>query len=378
MPGSRQGYNISGEATYNSSYYGLKATVGYQNHNLFRGAERFDISLTGGYEFYNDRTVANAFEIGGATSITFPRFLTPFAVDRANRLYRPQSKMEISINYQHRPIYHRTISGANITYSWSDGRYNSYSVRPIETNLVRVSYVDAGFLSGITNQYLRESYRSQIINAISASYVHNNPKRNAMGNTLVFRLNLETAGNLSALVAGAVAGKKDYYDPLLIKYDERGDVLPQTPQKLYMIFKVPISQYARIDASISNKIMLGRTMAFVWRVFTGVGIAYGNSTSLPMDRLFYVGGANSMRGWLVRTLGPGSQKMPSGSYASQLGNLRLEANAEFRFPLIGSLHGATFLDAGNIWLMNMGGGDDVGMFRLNRFLKEVGDRKSVV
>ncbi len=168
-PAMRQGYTLDFEATTSSAFYALRPTVSYLNRNLFRGAELLNISLSGGYEFNTDETAAkNSYEVGLTASVTFPRFLAPFPIDRAGKLYRPLTRIEVSTNLQRKSKYHRTITGANIGYSWNNGRNTTYTVRPIDFNLVDVSFIDTDFLCSIQNSYLRESYKSQYIAAISA------------------------------------------------------------------------------------------------------------------------------------------------------------------------------------------------------------------
>ena len=119
----------------------------------------------------------------------------------------------------------------------------------------------------------------------------------------------------------------------------------------YTLFGIRYSQYVRTDLSLSRKIMLGEKTAVAGRLYGGIAKAYGNSDAVPFDRLFYAGGSNSMRGWAPRTLGPGSVPDPHSKYPAQLGDMKLEANLEFRFPVWGIVHGATFFDLGNIWYL---------------------------
>lgn len=138
--------------------------------------------------------------MGLTASVTFPRFLAPFPIDRAGKLYRPLTRIEVSTNLQRKSKYHRTITGANIGYSWNNGRNTTYTVRPIDFNLVDVSFIDTDFLCSIQNSYLRESYKSQYIAAISGSYLFNNPNT-GKGNSITVRVNAETAGNLTDALA---------------------------------------------------------------------------------------------------------------------------------------------------------------------------------
>lgn len=357
IPALRQGYKIELKGSTTSSFYGLRATVGYQNRNIFRGAESFDISFSVGYEYMKTPTASqrNAIEFGFSAGLQFPRFILPFRTQRWQSLQMPRTRLEFGINFQDRPYYRRTLSSLAWVYSWNDSRYSSYLIRPIDINVVDMGHVNQKFLDGLQNEYLKNSYKSQFIGGLSFGYVYNNQRKQLGGDATLIRFNFETAGNLidglEHLFSRPVAGK-DYYH----------------------IFGLQYSQYFRSDLSVSRKIMLGQVSALVGRLYGGFGMAYGNSTSIPFDRLFYAGGANSMRGWAPRTLGPGSVPEPTDAvYPSQLGDMKLEANLEFRFPIWGMFHGATFLDVGNIWFADKRSAPaPEAVFHINNFYKQLG------
>lgn len=370
-PAMRQGYTIDFEATTSSAFYALRPTVSYLNRNLFRGAELLNISVSGGYEFNKDESaVKNSYEFGVSASITFPRFLAPFQIDRAGKLSRPLTRLELSTNVQRKSKYHRTITGANLGYTWGNGRRSTYTVRPIDFNLVDVGYIDPEFLCSIQNTYLRESYKSQYIAAISGSYLFNEPLTRR-GNSITLRVNAETAGNLTDALAHWLSSPVTEQ----VNTDDCGasGVAQTRTETFYKVFNIRYSQYFRIDGSIANTVPLGFKTAIAYRFYGGIGLPYGNSSTLPMDRMFYVGGSNSMRGWPVRALGPGdSPKGRESGFKNQLGNLRLEANFEFRFPIWKALHGAVFFDVGNVWLAGIPGAAPDEVFRFDSFYKELG------
>ena len=355
-PTLKQGFNVELEGSTTSSFYGVSATVGYQNRNLFRGVETLNTSVTFGYEYmkapHTSRRRAN--EIGVTVGLSFPRFITPFHISTRN-INMPRTKVELSFNYQDRPYYRRDLTRATWTYSWRslNGRY-SYQLRPIDLNWIHVGYINQDFFSSLENEYLRQSYLTQAIVGLSASYTYNNQGKNIGGNATLMQANFESSGNLMNLFERAFSKK--------------------TPEGYYNILGVRYSQYVRGDISLSRKIVLGEKTAIAGRIFAGVGVPYGNSTALPFDRLFYVGGSNSMRGWTPRTLGPGNTPEQDTPYPVQMGDMRLEANLEFRFPVWGMFHGATFLDVGNVWYL---GGKKAqvpadGVFHFDRFYKQLG------
>ncbi len=358
-PTLKQSFKIDLEGSTTSSFYGLKATVGYQNRNIFRGAEAFDVAFTAGYEFMKapDARKRRATEFGITTGLTFPRFLLPWRTSRYRSVNQPKTKIELSVNFQDRPYYRRSLSSAGITYQWTNSRYSSFSLRPVDINVVDVSYLDPDFLKDTENLYLVNSYRTQFIAGLTFGYSFNNQLKHLGRNATVIRFNAETAGNLI-----------DGLERLFSTPREAGG------ERYYTIFKIRYSQYFRTDLSLSRKIMLGAKTALAGRLYGGVAMAYGNSNSVPFDRLFYAGGSNSMRGWTPRTLGPGSVPRPDTEFPTQLGDMKLEANLEFRFPIWGIVHGATFFDVGNIWFLKSDPGQysDEAVFYARSFYKQLG------
>ena len=355
-PTLKHGINLELEGSTTSSFYGLSATVGYQNRNLFRGVEMLNAAVTFGYEYMKapntNRRRAN--ELGITAGLSFPRFILPFELSTRN-INMPRTKVELSYNYQDRPYYRRDLSRVTWTYSWRslNGRYN-YQLRPIDINMINVGYIDEGFFASLRNEYLRQSYLTQAIVGLSGSYTYNNQNKHIGGNATLLRINFESSGNLLNLFEKAFSHKtaEDYYNILGVRY----------------------SQYVRGDVSLSRKIVLGERSAIAGRIFAGVGLPYGNSTALPFDRMFYVGGSNSMRGWTPRTLGPGNVPYEETAFPVQMGDMRLEANLELRFPIWEMFHGATFLDMGNVWYLGKDKAEvpAEGVFKWDRFYKQLG------
>ena len=354
-PTLRQSFKLELEGSTTSSFYGLKATVGYQNRNIFRGAESFDVSFTGGYEFMKakDAAMRRATEIGVTAGLTFPRFLLPG--DRYfTSIVQPKTKLEFSVNFQDRPYYRRTLTSAAFGYQWSNRHSSTFTLRPIDINVVKVDRLDPDFLSQTENQYLVNSYKTQLIAGLSFSYGFNNQRHNLGGNATVIRFNAETSGNLLDGLNRLFGGDRS--------------------KEYHRLFGIRYSQYFRTDLSVSRKIMLGEKSAIAGRLYGGVAKAYGNSDAIPFDRLFYAGGSNSMRGWAPRTLGPGSVPEPKSAFPTQLGDMKLEANLEVRFPIWGIVHGATFFDVGNIWYMESNPSEysEDAVFHVKNFYKQLG------
>ena len=356
-PALRQSIKAELEGTTTSSFYGAKATVGYQNRSIFRGAEMLELNGTAGYEYMKapDAKKRNAIELGLSAGLSFPRFLL-FRTSGLNHVASPRTRFELSYNYQDRPYYRRGLSSAVWSYSWRNLGNSSFVISPISANWVNVDYIDMNYYNSLQNEYLKRSYESQLIMAIAGSYAYNNQRLKTTRNQTSVRANWELAGNLldglMHLISKPVAGE-NYYNVLGIRY----------------------SQYLRADINASHRIMLGDVTAIAGRIYAGFGLAYGNSSAMPFDRMFYAGGSNSMRGWAPRMLGPGSSPLPDNVvYPTQMGDMKLEANLEFRFPIWGIFHGATFFDVGNVWYMGRDGVTypEESVFHFDSFYKQLG------
>lgn len=358
-PALKQSMKVELEASTTSTFYGLSATLGYGNRNVFRGAESFDIAARFGFEFMYARDVKkrSAIEVGVTAGLSFPRFLAPFRLRPGMNISQPRTRLELAFDYQNRPYYERNIFTARWAYSWNQGERSSFVLRPVDINWIDVNSVDEAFLADIDNRYLRTSFESQLTAGLSASYSYNTQRSDMDMDATVVRANLETAGNLihglESLFSHPAPGK-DYYEILGIRY----------------------SQYVRAELSASHRVSLGHNMALAGRLYGGVGVTYGNShgRSIPFDRMFYCGGANSMRGWVPRTLGPGNRLQSNDTaYPAQVGDVRLEANLEFRFPIWWIFHGAAFLDVGNVWyLRDTEDSHPEEVFHFNSFYKQLG------
>ena len=358
-PQLKQSMKVEVEASSTATFYGLSATLGYSNRNVFRGAELFDVSARFGFEFMYARDVKkrSANEVGITAGLSFPRFLEPFRIKTGANITQPRTRLELAFDYQDRPYYQRNIFTTRWAYSWNHKERSSFVLRPVDINWIDVKSVDEAFLADIDNRYLRTSFESQLTAGLSASYTYNTQRSDMDRNATVVRANIETAGNfiqgLECLFSHHAPGK-NYYEILGVRY----------------------SQYVRAELSASQRIDLSHNMALAGRLYGGVGVTYGNSQgrSIPFDRMFYCGGANSMRGWVPRTLGPGNRlEVSDTTYPAQVGDLRLEANLEFRFPIWWIFNGALFVDAGNVWyLRDTEDSNPEEVFHLDSFYKQLG------
>jgi outer membrane protein assembly factor BamA len=353
VPSLRQSYKVELEGSAASTFYGLRATLGYQNRNLLRGAELFDASLTAGFEFMTSGSRRVSYELGVGMGLTFPRFVNVWDMDKANKAKSPETRLTLSANWQDRAYYTRALLGLNWGWSWGLRRFENFTLRPVDIGLVRRIYIDPTFEEELHNPYLRASYNSQLIAGLSTSYVYNNQPRDLNAGAVVLRANLETTGNLFQGLTHWLS--------------------KPTTSGYYNILGVRFSQYVRGDVSFSQKIVLGAKTAIAYRLAGGAIYSYGNSQSPPIDKMFFAGGINSMRGWGVRTLGPGGMLYEKKDYPSQMGDVKLEGNLEFRFPVWSIFHGAVFCDIGNIWFMRSSPSEypNEAVFHFNNFYKQL-------
>ncbi len=352
----RQAFSLDFETSTNESYLSLALKFGYQNRNLLRGAEDFNVSLRGAYEFLWSTEQQNSYEFEIATSLSVPRFWLPISPELMREFKNSSTELSLSYSIQNRPDYKRSILSAVFGYGWTLKNGARFTINPADVNLVSVPWIDSTFLADIENPYLRNSYESQLISGLSASYYYNtnpNPKLDGFA----FRVTGDINGNLFYGLSSLFGATKHT--------TSAGD-------SYYNLFGLRYAQYVRLMAEVSNRVNVGRRSQIAWRFLIGAGYAYGNSQVLPFERQYFAGGGNSMRGWQVRTLGPGGVLLDreDESYPNQLGDMRLEANFEYRVSVVGGLNLAFFVDCGNIW-MNAAGTEDIQRFKLNTFYKQL-------
>lgn len=356
-PTVRHNFSVDFEASTTSDYYSLALKFGYQNRNLFRGAEDFNVGVRGAYEFIKASGSRNSFEFGVTTSLQLPRFLLPISPEKMRQFANSSTKLTLSWSMQRRPYYDRSVYSAVYGYGWRLKNGARFTINPADINVVSVPWIDEEFLLGITNPYLRNSYSSQLIAGLSASYYYTT-NADTKRDGLTFRVSMDINGNLIYGLSALFKAPRNT--------TSAGD-------QYYNLFGLRFAQYARATVDVSQRINVGQRSQFAWRVLLAAGVAYGNSQTLPFERMFFAGGSNSMRGWAVRTLGPGS--VPDSGidffYPNQQGDMRFEANFEYRVNVVGGLNLAFFLDCGNIWMNGPGEDREDAGFRFTQFYKQL-------
>lgn len=368
-PGKSQAIALEIEGTNSEGDLGVAATATYTHRNIGRGAETFTAKLRGAYEslsgnlegLLHDRYMEYSVDVG----LNFPKFKAPFLTERFKRRINATTELNAAMTYQERPEYTRIISNAGWSYKWTHNRnHNRYIFTPIDINYVYLPESTYNFIDEIApdNPLLRYSYEDHFIMRMGFSFYHSNKRiQNPLGilkiqrNIYTIRANAEFAGNVLYLLSNI--------------FDHRND----SRSVPYKIFGIHYSQYFKINSDFSfiHTFDLRNSVAF--HVGLGVGYPYGNSTILPFEKRFYGGGANGVRGWDVRTLGPGSYPGTNSvsDFINQCGDIRFDLSAEYRAKLFWVLELGAFIDGGNIWTIHNYSNQPGGMFHFNSFYKQL-------
>ena len=334
---------------------GPELKVGLTRRNAFRGGEKLDLNLHGAYEWETSGKGSrmNSYQYGADASIEFPRSVVPRfkrrnssprkeeggrrkenAPRRRNFFATPTTVAKVSSDVVRRPNYYKMhIVSGEWTYRWQSSAQSRHELSPLTVKYQFMNSHTELFDSLLgQNPYLETTMRNYFIPKMRYTYAYASPS--SLRNPLRWETTVEESGNLTAL-----------YDVFV-----QGNGWRQRDKTL---FKNPYSQFVKIETDLTKTWTLGLQTKLVGHVNAGVMWSYGNSTSGPFSEMFYAGGANSIRAFPVRSIGPGAFPGLGGSnqfsYVLQNGDTKLVANLELRHRLFGNLHGALFLDAGNVW-----------------------------
>lgn len=358
-PAKIQTVGVDLEGTNSAGDFGFATSLNYQHRNLFKGSEVFSARVRGAYEALSGSGGSGSYwELGTEASMLFPRFLFPFLSSDFRRKIRASTEAKISYNLQSRPEYLRAILSGGWSYIWQD-RSNMLARHTFK--LIDLNYVylpedskDRNFINSLPEYMVLYNYTNHFIMSTGYTYSFSNySPQNRLRNTHSLRASFEMAGNLLNAVSrmtGAHTNKNGYYE----------------------LFGTEYAQYVKLDLDFSRGIVLDSRNKLAFHVGLGVGLAYGNSKYLPFERAYFSGGANSVRGWSVRELGPGSMAVTdSTSFALRSGDIRLDLNMEYRTKLFWKFELAAYIDAGNVWTRNAPEEHKNGNFDFSRFYKEI-------
>lgn len=364
----KQGVTLELEGTNSEGDFGFGVGVAYQHRDLGRRSNLLTTKFRVNYEslsgnlsnLINDRYTEYATEVG----LTFPKFMFPFLSGQYKQRIKASTEVAVSFNYQERPEYTRIIAGAAWKYKWAtrDNRIRR-TWDLLDINYVYLPESTIDFINQIapSNPLLRYSYEDHFIMRTGYTFHRTNrriataqPGRYTLQPSVYsLRLSAETAGNLLYTIS-SLSGQK-------------------RKEGVYTLFGIQYSQYAKIEADYSLTRNFSSRHSLAFHVGAGIGVPYGNSRVLPFEKRFYAGGANGVRGWSVRTLGPGSfdSKNSVTDFINQCGDIRLDLSMEYRAKLFWVFEGAVFIDAGNVWTIHSYENQPGGLFRFSTFWKQI-------
>lgn len=365
-PLPRQNFSVDIGGTNSSGNLGVAGTFNFQHRNVFRGAEVFDLQLRGARErqqalINNSSLDFNTLELGIESSLTFPKFLSFIKAKQFFTFQIPETKLTVGFNYQSRPDYTRTISNLKFGYNWKSSEYHFHTLNLLDLNYVILTQFNPAFINSIQDLFIKSSFTDHLISASNYSWLYNTQNINKREDYKYFRINFESAGNVLALYSTLINKAKT----------EVKDRLTNQVSSYYEILNTRFAQYLKSDLEYRYGHIIDRLSSVVGRTFVGIGVPYGNFNVLPFEKKYFTGGANGIRAWQVRSLGPGSYKAPSNIYPNQSSDIKLEANLEYRFILFWLMEGALFMDAGNIWAINSLDNREGAVFKINEFYKQI-------
>ena len=352
-------YSLQLEGTNSSGDLGILGSFTYRNKNIFKGSEIFNISLRAGTQAqsvlddFGNTSLFNTKEFGIDASIFFPKFLSPIKLKNFAKEYQPRTTLTVGYNLQERPIYTRQIALLTFGYNWMKNKYEQHIFTPLTLNSVKVEPTPSfeAILEQETNQRIKDQYTSHLIFGLDYTYVFNNQNVRFIKDFFYFKANIQSSGNLLSAFNNTSAIKTidNYHEIFGIRY----------AQYIRLAFDFRYFKYVYGENQIATRFMLG------------TGIPYGNSNDMPFEKSFYAGGSNGMRGWQFRELGPGTFNNPDNLNIERIGDIQLEFNLEYRFPIHSVIKGAVFTDIGNIWTMKENETFTGGQFKFDTFYKQL-------
>ncbi len=331
--------------TKSNNFSGPHLAVTFSNRNLFKGGESLHITADIGYEYQissGNKKGRSSIQLGLSNDLIIPRLLFPLEIDNDFFHYDiPRTKISLGGNYLRRSqLFTLTSLNSKFGYFWNANRYISHELNPIDLNYVKLANVTKEFQQILDdNPFLQSSFKKEFIAGLTYSFIYNGMVDLSSQNVFFLNANLDVAGNTLGLFASK---------------NENGQ---------QEILGLDFAQYAKADIDFRYHYRLGNEHVIATRFFAGYGIPYGNSDVMPFSKQYFAGGPYSVRAFQIRSLGPGSydpaENEQDAGYRDQNGNIRLEANAEYRFPIVTYLKGAVFADAGNVW--NSKGEDITGL-----------------
>lgn len=321
--------------TNSASYIGSELNFNWRHKNFLKGAELFTASLYGAFDYQlgGEKENNNIYRVGGNVSLVWPRLVAPFNFTSSSG-FVPKTRVKLGYEYQKRTqLYTLHNYNSSFAYIWKETARKEHELNVIDITYIAPESVSEKYEEQMKdNLALQRVVEKQLIFGPMYKYTYTNtltPKKH----TYHYTGSLDLSANITGLIWGANAKKDNQKE----------------------IFKVPFSQYAKTEHSLTYYMKMNEKSQLAARMIAGVAYPYGNSTYMPFSKQFYVGGVNSVRAFRARTLGPGSydpRTQDASFFFDQAGDIKLEMNVEYRANLFSFLNAAAFIDAGNVWLFN--------------------------
>ncbi len=370
QPSKMQSFTVATDGTHTNGLLGVEGRISYSHKNIFKGAEKLQISLNGGLQMQrlltdddsqegvigaaNLSNTFNTIEFGPRISLLFPRFL--FLGNLLKKAYNPKTELSGILNYQRRPDFTRSKNNFSFGYVWHEKKTITYRFTPINISAIKIikSTAFKNKIAALNDRLLAASYQDHIIASTKLSFTYNGQEAKRKNkNMFYFKSILETAGNSLRAFSKATNQPLNY-------------------QGAYEFLGIRFAQFVKISGDFRYYNVITPRVKLVSRIAGGIGVPLKNlNEALPFEKSFYSGGANGLRAWKARTMGPGAYYDSTKSF-DKIGDIQLEGNIELRFPLSGWIEGAVFADAGNIWLINNDSLRVGGQFKAESFVSEIG------
>lgn len=341
---------------------GPGAVFSVTKRNIFGGGETFGVKLKGSYEWQTGNNLddggskINSYELGISATLTFPRILLPGFKDR-DLEYPSSTTYEINADQMNRARFFKLLSfGGNATYEFQTSAVSHHSVSPFDLtfNLLQSTTEEFDEIAG-ENKALMKSLQDQFIPSMSYTYTYDDSPYTDRSHHIWWQTTVKQAG----LLVNSI-------------YALTGESFNKEEKKL---LGNPFAQFIKANTEFRYNYSPGKNQSIVARIAAGVIYSYGNASTSPYSEQFYIGGANSVRAFTIRSIGPGRYYQSSAdnkyAYIDRTGDLKLEMNLEYRFPILGDLHGATFLDSGNVWLLRSDSDRPGGQLEWGHFLEDL-------
>lgn len=348
-------------ASKSNNLLGPGLILSLNNKNMFKRAETFSLKLTGAYEWQvgGEKTtkgrsgLINSYELGVNLNLSVPRLLVPGFL-KSGKDRQERTHFQIGTDFLNRHSYFRMISfWGSATYDFNSSRRNYHSVVPFKLNYTHLLRTSHEFDSTLNkNPAIALSFKDQFIPSMSYTYTFDRAATYRNPNRLFWQTSITQAGNIISGIQ-YLAGKRG----------EGREILGNR-----------YSQFLKLTSEIIKYRQVSENSQVAMRLMGGIGYAYGNSRVMPYSEQFYIGGANSIRAFQIRSIGPGSyhpEKRSVTAYLDQTGDIKLEGNIGYRFKIAGRLNGAVFVDAGNVWLLRKEKERPGGEFRLKDLWREI-------